>query len=154
KTKDLGEYVGKGAAEIWLSEDLDEDLNEYNDLIRTFILTLKYYLRREGHGKSKADDIRELIVTQFTGIYKWVGKTRFAGKEMNLGVAFFALHRWDECISFFKIVAERGDHPRRLWLILANVYAKKGDLDGMLKMYGRATEKNPYDFMAWRYLGD
>ena len=90
----LGELVGKAATRLWF-DGPGEKLMELSILFR---LALKYYRKCKDHHNS-FDDLQNLAATDFKDMANWAGilaPPLLEGKK--LGVAYFALKRWEESI--------------------------------------------------------
>jgi tetratricopeptide (TPR) repeat protein len=151
RPQDLGVYVGKAAGRLWLYGDI----YDFKSMKAAFLLALKYYWEREGRSSSNSDELSELTASGFTSIATWAGdKQQSRVEESNLGVAFFALSQWDDCISCFTSAnAVEQDRPES-WLYLGDAFKATGDYDGAITAYENAVRINPKSQRAWERLAE
>lgn len=89
----LGESVGKAAANIWLYDSLAN----YAAVQVSFLISLRYYWKRENKTQNNLNELTQLTVTEFRDIVVWAGSNKAVVKR-NIGVAYFMVYRWDDCI--------------------------------------------------------
>jgi tetratricopeptide (TPR) repeat protein len=140
----LGEVIGLASVHVWLNVDLPE----FNQTANSFCLALKYYLRRE---TAHQDDVDSLISTEFRDILEWANEKTFPSKK-NLGVAYYTLGKWDECIKCLTSNNDGNDFVKSRYL--GEAYSKQGNYTEAVKNFAEATEGNPYDSMSWIGLGE
>jgi tetratricopeptide (TPR) repeat protein len=154
----LGEAIGKAAAAIWLYERLDE----CHLLIPCFLLGLKYYWKRMDRSKSNLEELHELTASKFIGISTWEADS---GRllpivERNMGLAFFAVYKWDECINCFNTDESLSDKNFTFHRYLGIAYMGNRDYDNAIATLEKYPErgldlllqvaklKGDYDFAA------
>lgn len=128
----LGDLVGKAAAIIWLH---DQTAN-YRSVCNSFYIALKYYQRRKGSYLSNLEELNRLKSTDFSDIVVWAGSNETVLKR-NLGVAYFTIYQWDDCIRCLNDPETLNDPDFRFRLGLA--YLSKGDFDNALKSMQGST---------------
>lgn len=166
----LGERIGKAAARIWLGERSQSFRLLYN----CFALSLKYYGKRKNRIQTNLEELDELMATKFKGIYDWTGfdGSSFQIIPRNVGVAFFTLYKWDECIRYLQtedsisdgksfefrralssclqakkdydgVIGMLQNHPTDAVEVLQQAFSVKGESDKMIEILRDHLDKNP-----------
>jgi tetratricopeptide (TPR) repeat protein len=147
----LGVYVGKAATKVWLYND-DANANA-DEIARTFLLGLKYYLIEDKRTLRDFDKIEELSDDQFINMSAWAGKDERRPIQIaNLGVAFHALGKWDNCIECLKQQADAKPMQFKFGTLLGDAYKVKGNYDAAINMFKVALDKNPTEWWLWNWL--
>ena len=123
----LGEAIAKAAGAVWLYEKHD-DLTTLN----CFSLALKYYWKRSNKSHNNLEELQDLVSSDFLNISAWVAKPGRKNTivQRNIGLAFFALYRWDECI---RCLTSEDDFTTDDWrdfgkyLVYAFIYKREYD---------------------------
>lgn len=118
----LGEYVGKTSAELWLYEDLSAFY-----VTDMFWLSLKSYCESHGQELNTVNDLQDLSENNFAAIRKWVNQQGRVLQQKGLGVAFGLLSQWRMSVSCLKRVMEERENPEEwdnwdLWNWLGRAY--------------------------------
>ena len=134
----LQEAVGRAAASIWLHERLDE----CSTLLGCFLLGLKYYWKRVNRSQSNLQELQELIASKFIEISVWVadGGRVLPIVERNIGLAFFAVYRWDECIRCFNSDGYKSDEHFEFQKYLGLAFMAKRDYDKAIAVFEKNIE--------------
>jgi tetratricopeptide (TPR) repeat protein len=96
-SSDPEELFGKLMAKIWLYED-----STCKHLAACFLVALRFYCARENRTKSTLVELQELTATDFKGIVDWAGEIGRTVRNKSLGMAFFVVQKWEECIRRLK----------------------------------------------------
>jgi tetratricopeptide (TPR) repeat protein len=137
---ELVECFGKAAANLWLNEDLTCDEAQVS-----FLLALKYFLKRKTRSASNLSEVNDLISTDFEGILAWAGgggKQRV--KKQNLGMAFLTLQQWESCIRCLDDNSTEVGRDTLKYLGVA--FMANRDYDGAIRSFKRFVEKDTYSF--------
>jgi tetratricopeptide (TPR) repeat protein len=157
----LGELVGKAAGAVWLYEHL----RRATTVLNCFSLAVKYYCKRAGSSRSNLEELQDLIASDFLPISAWVSQNEHTPiVQRNIGLAFFLVFRWDDCIRCIKVedpstsvdedgfakylayafmckrdydsaLAVVGKHCRTSYSILIlQIYQAKGDYDASIEL--------------------
>ena len=136
----LGEAMGKAAANIWLHESL----KNCSVLFGCFSLALKHYLRRTDRLKTNVTELKELVVTRFKPISLWAAHDRLEIPILNtnIGLALYALYRWDECIDCLSTEDSLNDSLNiRRYLALS--FIAKRDYDSVIQLLENHSQSAP-----------
>jgi tetratricopeptide (TPR) repeat protein len=140
--RELGQVLGKAAANIWLFSDV----NDFAVVGVAFRLALKYYWKRENRTLDNMQELQHLTATNFTDMVSWVGiSARSTIKSRNVGVGYFTLRRWEECIRCLNQHKHLNDDYQNFqnWMYLGTAYATSGDRSSAISAFERATENYP-----------
>lgn len=108
-----------------------------------FVLALKYYWKRANRSLSNAQEVEELVATNFSGIATWAnGENRPQTKKQNLGVAFFELKKREQCVKCLKL-EQRNSDDYATWMNIGLAYEANNNLLAAVKAIKRAIEKYP-----------
>jgi len=152
----LGEFVGKAAATIWLNDEF----TQFNQIATSFSLAVKYYVCSSEHFLNtdfERDDteLQSLVADDFIGISAWAAQPPCrTPNSKNLGVAYFTLGIWEECVRCFLSVESMESAGFKTLRYLGEAYAAMGRLDEAIKSFINATEDNPKDSLSWIGLAD
>ena len=139
----LQEALGKAAASIWLHERLDE----CSILLGCFLLGLKYYWKRANRSQSNLQELKELIDTKFIDISVWVADAVdrvLPIVKRNIGLAFFAVYRWDECIRCFNSDDCKSDEHFEFQEYLGLAFMAKRDYDKAIAVFEKNIQDGPH----------
>jgi tetratricopeptide (TPR) repeat protein len=158
----LGEYAGKGAAQLWLDDEVAkaEGWNQI-EIRSAILLSLRYFcLKSRGMASDAVTDFQAFAVDRFASIMRWSGSKVCAINKKNLGLAFLEVRLWHCVISCLQEIPET-DRDRDVWNCLVVAYWESGDYDGAVKAFnalisGEAT--NPEHLkslgLAYQAKGD
>ena len=146
----LGEFIGKASANVWLYDDLDN----FDEVQTTFLLALKYYRQRRNKSSRNSEKITDLSATGFRDISIWAGGQKRHIKNGSLGVAYFTLHEWEACIQCFRKEVNSNPDEFTLWRHFGEAYEAKGDHDAAIKTFEAAVDKFPTEWRLWDRLSD
>lgn len=137
----LQESVGRAAASVWLHERLDE----CSTLLGCFLLGLKYYWKRAKRSQTNLQELQQLIASNFVDISVWVadGGRVLPIVERNIGLAFFAVYRWDECIRCFNSDGCKSDEHFEFQKYLGLAFMAKRDYDKAIAVFEKNIEDGP-----------
>ena len=136
----FGELVGKAAAKVWVIADI----YDWGEVAASFRLALKYYWKREGRTLSNAKELDRLAETKFKDIARWAGISgRFNFEAMKIGVAYFTLRRWADCVRclFPGNKAIRNDF--QTWVYLGSANRVNNNYPAAITAYKNAIELYP-----------
>ena len=136
----LGEIIGKEAACIWLYRDL----RSIGEFATCFLLSLKYYWKRKDRILNNLHELNALAETEFKPIAVWTGNQGNCLKTQNLGLVFYNLQRWDDCIRCMRD-NDALDSNINIQAYVGMAYVAKGDYDQALKAFEAALKKHPTD---------
>ena len=165
----LGEAIGKAAGTMWLHETHDS-----LTVLNCFSLALKYYWKRGNRSRSNLEELQDLIASNFRSILAWVAQHELKTPviQRNIGLAFFTLYRWDDCIrcltieddfsndnwrqfgkylvytfmykrEYERAVAVVDKHCRTSYSLVLQAYRGKGDYDGAIKTLQVELDRQP-----------
>ena len=133
----LKESVGKAAAKIWLHQTT----NDFGELAAAFRLAMKHYLNRE-NSITCSTELTELMATEFKALAFWADDELSTPiKKQNLGVVYFSLRRWEECIECFKAAINSGYDSYQVWMYLGKAYMGKHDYNHAITAFEKAVQK-------------
>ena len=135
-TQHLGTVIGKAAARVWLNESL----GEFNRTATCFLLALKH--------TSNNPELDRLIADEFRDLSIFAEQDTVRAPTLNLGVAYFTLGQWAECIERFNSAGTTAFSLKRY---LGDAYNAKGDYDDAINAFSTAIEENPNDSLS--YIG-
>jgi tetratricopeptide (TPR) repeat protein len=156
-SQELGVYVGKAAASVWLYDGM----NDFEQAQTTFLLALKYYQQLRNKSSCSPENIKHLSATGFRGISVWACRQKWNISYKNLGVAYFTLHEWeayrakgdhDAAIKTSEDAVIKFPTKSSLWTQLSKVYEAKGDHDAAIKTLEDAVVKLPAESLLWEQL--
>jgi len=134
----LGEYLGKGAVRLWLKEELG-----CSEARQCFLLALKYYLTRESQSGSALKEFATLETTEFEPMAEWTGDTGRRPPRRNLGMAYWCLQRWEECVRCLEDGIMDSDADGLGYLGMS--YMANRDYDSAIRTFWKATKTaSPY----------
>ena len=94
----VGQEIGKMACFLWAS---GPDVDDCDTLENGFGLALKQYWKRSGRTQTNLEELQELISTRFISLLNWsgrLGKVDHGITNISLGLAFYAVCDWNNCI--------------------------------------------------------
>ena len=134
----LGETIGKAAASVWLYRDL----RSIPEFATCFLLSLKYYWKRKGRTLNNSHELNALATTEFKAIAVWTGNQGNCPKPQNLGLAFYNLQMWDDCIRCLRD-NESVNSDINIQTYLGMAYMAIGDHNRAVKAFEAALKKDP-----------
>ena len=145
----LGQIIGKAAANVWLYDTI----TNFGELQTTFLLALKYYWQRENKTSSNTQELERFSATKFRNIADWAGITRNSHvQERNLGVAYFTLRQWEDCIRCFKMAAHSNQRDFPFWIQFGDAYLSNCKPKLAIDIFQTALGKFPNE-QFWMGLG-
>ena len=128
------EYFGKAIIRLWFGGDLS-----CFEAQACFLLALKYYWQRTSRNGSNLNDIDELAATEFNGMLEW-SKYEGSVKRMNLGVGYYVLQKWDDCI---RLLGVEDNSSKDVQEYLGLACMANGDYDNAIKHFKEIIHTRP-----------
>jgi tetratricopeptide (TPR) repeat protein len=146
----LCETIGKSAARMWMRGSVDEFKQNHG----SFILALKYYLRRPGFQRSRRAEFDELTANRFNGLIEWAEDiASYTPKQSQFAIAFELLQKGDQALLCYQAIDPSNDELE-LWTALAEAHAAVGNHQEAINTYLAAFEKFPQEPTLYWMLGD
>ena len=145
----LYSIISRSCRRLWerqlLLSGFMKDLNECSTLLGCFLLGLKYYWKRVNRSQSNLQELQELIDSKFIDISVWVadGGRVLPIVERNIGLAFFAVYRWDECIRCFNSDDCKSDERFEFQEYLGLAFMAKRDYDKAIAVFEKNIKDGP-----------
>ena len=139
----LGTYLGKRSCKIWLHEE-----GPSFSRMCAFLVSLKYYCVANGRRRDDFESLQQLAANKFSLIREYFGTTTADAIEGNLGLAYFALHQWNDASVNLK-VRGRGIKDEFFWSCLGRTCMETGDYDEAAAVYRAIAENSRHLSKEW-----